>query len=232
MIALLGLGFLIGVRHALEADHLAAVASLATRSASLRDKIKVAAAWGGGHAATLVVGGALLIALGVSLPERVARGFEIVAGVVLAGLGFDVLRRLRRERVHLHVHQHDDGPRHLHMHTHRGEVVQHEESSHAHDHARSLLPRALAVGSIHGLAGSGALVLVSIQLLDSGLQAFAYVVTFALGSILGIVFFSLALSFPLAWSPRLLQVSAGKVEAVLGAATFAVGCWVAVQAAF
>jgi len=133
--------------------------------------------------------------------------------------------------VHLHVHQHDDGPRHLHLHTHHGEAVKHHESSHAHDHAPSLLPRALAVGSLHGLAGSGALVLVSLPLLDSGLQAFAYVVTFALGSILGIVLFSLALSFPLAWSPRVLQVSAGRVEAALGVTTFAVGCWMVVQAA-
>lgn len=231
MIALLLLGFLVGVRHALEADHLAAVASLATRSASLGDKIKVAVAWGGGHAASLVLLGALLMGFGVTLPEAASRTFELVAGVVLIALGIDVLRRVRRQRIHFHLHQHGDGPRHLHAHAHRGDGS-HEKSQHRHEHAHGLLPRALAIGSLHGLAGTGALVLVSLQLLGSGMEALAYVLTFALGSILGMVLFSLALSLPLSLSPRLLEASAGKLEATLGLVTIAVGGWMAVQAAF
>jgi hypothetical protein len=230
VIALLVLGFLVGVRHALEADHLAAVASLATRSASMADKVKVAAAWGGGHAASLVLLGSALIILGVSLPESTSRGFELVAAAVLVALGVDVLRRVRRQRVHFHVHQHDGGGRHVHAHAHGGEGA-HDRSRHAHEHARGLLPRALAMGGLHGLAGTGALVLVSLQLLDSGLEAFAYIVTFAVGSILGMVAFSLALSLPLAWSPRLLEASAGRLEATLGVVTIALGCWMAVRAA-
>lgn len=228
VIALLLLGFLVGVRHALEADHLAAVASLATRSASLADKVKVAAAWGGGHAASLLLVGSALIALGVSLPETASRGFEFLAAAVLVALGIDVLRRLRKQHVHFHVHEHD-GARHLHAHAHGEEA--HATSAHAHEHARGLLPRALAMGGLHGLAGTGALVLVSMPLLGSGLQAFAYILTFALGSVLGMVAFSVALSLPLAWSPRLLEASAGKLEATLGVVTIAVGCWMAVRAA-
>jgi len=229
VIALL-LGFLIGVRHALEADHVAAVASLATRSASLRESVKVAAAWGSGHAASLVLAGAAVLALGVSLPESVARGFEMLAGVVLIALGVDVLRRARRRRIHVHVHEHD-GARHVHVHAHQDDQRPHDASAHEHEHATGLLPRALAVGSLHGLAGSGALVLLSVQMVESRLQAFAYVVAFALGSVLGMVAFSLALSLPLAWSPRLLQGRTGKLETLLGVATIAVGGWMAVQAA-
>jgi hypothetical protein len=234
MLALLLMGFLIGVRHALEADHVAAVASLATRSASLGDKLKLAAAWGGGHAASLVLAGAALIVLGVSLPERAARGFEALAGAVLVALGIDVLRRVRARRIHVHVHRHGDGPLHLHAHAHHGDPAPHAESAHAHAHdrARGLLPRALALGGLHGLAGSGALVLLSLHALGSAAQAFAYVVTLALGSVLGMVAFSLALSLPLAWSPRLVRASAGRLETVLGLATIALGCWMAVQAAF
>jgi ABC-type nickel/cobalt efflux system permease component RcnA len=230
VIALLVLGFLVGVRHALEADHLAAVASLATRSASLADKVKVAAAWGGGHAASLVLLGSVLVVLGVTLPDTASRGFELVAAVVLIALGVDVLRRVRRQRVHFHVHQHDGGARHLHAHAH-GDEAAHESSAHAHEHARGLLPRALAMGGLHGLAGTGALVLVSMQLMGSRMQALVYVLTFTLGSILGMVAFSLALSLPLAWSPHLLEASAGRIEAALGVVTIALGCWMAVRAA-
>lgn len=230
MLAVLLLGFLVGIRHALEPDHVAAVTTLASRSASLADRIKVAAVWGSGHAASLMVLGGILIALGTTMPERVARGFEIVAGIVLISLGIDVLRRARRQRIHVHVHQHGDGARHLHVHAHPGET-RHDPAAHEHNHVRRLLPRALAVGSLHGLAGSGALVLLSMQLLGSGLRALAYVACFAVGSILGMVAFSVVLSLPLVFAPRLLERTAGKLEAVLGFVTISIGCWMAVQAA-
>ena len=226
MLAVLLLGFLVGVRHALEADHIAAVTTLATRSAAWLDKVKVAAVWGGGHAASLLLLGSVLIALGASLPERLARGFEIAAGSMLIALGIDVLRRLRRRRIHFHVHQHADGVRHLHAHAHNG-----ESADHRHEHAHGLLARALAVGGIHGLAGSGALVVLSMQMLGSGIRALAYVLSFAAGSILGMVGFSLALSLPLRVSPRLLERVAGRLEAALGVVTITLGCWMAVQAA-
>jgi sulfite exporter TauE/SafE len=229
MVAVLLLGLLVGVRHALEADHIAAVATLATRAASVTDKVKVAAVWGGGHAVSLIVLGSLLIALGTSLPEPVARGVEIAGGGMLIALGIDVLRRLRARRVHFHVHQHGDRARHVHAHAH-DERSHHDPTAHDHQHTQGLLPRALAIGSIHGLAGSGALVLLSMQLLGSRLHALAYVLCFALGSILGMMAFSLALSLPLSISPRLLERVSGKLEAALGVVTIGVGCWMAVQA--
>jgi ABC-type nickel/cobalt efflux system permease component RcnA len=230
MLTILLLGVLVGIRHALEADHVAAVTTLARRSASLAERVKVATAWSGGHAASLVALGAILIALDTAVPERLARAFEVAAALVLIALGVDVLRRARRQRIHVHVHQHGDGARHLHVHAHRHET-RHDPAAHDHDHARHLLPRALAVGGIHGLAGSGALVLLSMHAMGSGLLALAYIVCFALGSILGMAAFSLVLSLPLTMAPSLVERTAGKIEAVLGVATIAVGCWMAVQAA-
>ena len=230
ILTMLFLGFLVGLRHALEADHIAAVTSLASRSASLLDRVKVAAMWGSGHALTLTLLGGALVALGASLPEHVARGFEIAAGLMLVALGIDVLRRLRARRIHFHVHQHGDGIRHVHAHAHTPST-QHDAAAHDHQHLRSLLPRALAVGSIHGLAGSGALVVLSMQMIGSGALALAYVVCFAVGSILGMVAFSLVLTLPFALSPRLLERTAGRLELVVGLATISIGCWMAVQAA-
>jgi ABC-type nickel/cobalt efflux system permease component RcnA len=230
VLAVVLLGFLLGVRHALEADHVAAVTTLASRSASLADRVKLAAAWSSGHATSLLALGATLIALDTTLPERMARALEIVAAVVLIGLGIDVLRRARRRRIHVHVHQHGDGARHVHVHSHANES-RHDPAAHEHDHARRLLPRALAVGGIHGLAGSGAVVLLSVQALGSGLWALAYVVCFAIGSILGMVAFTVVLSLPLTVSPPLVERAAAKLEPALGVASIAIGGWMAVQAA-
>lgn len=231
MLTVLVLGLLVGMRHALEADHIAAVSSLASRSASLGERIKVAAVWGGGHALSLMILGGVLVALGTALPERVARGFEIAAGFMLIALGIDVLRRLRQRHVHFHVHQHADGARHLHAHAHQPEIGHDAAAAHHHQHVRGLLPRALAVGGMHGLAGSGALVVLSMQMVGSGARAVAYVLCFAIGSIVGMMALSLALALPFALRPRLLERVAGRLEVVLGVATISIGCWMAVQAA-
>lgn len=231
MLTALAFGLLVGMRHALEVDHLAAVATLARRAGSLAQRVSVAAVWGAGHAFSLIVLGGILIGLGTTLPEPVARGLELAAAVVVIGLGIDVLRRARSQAVHVHSHQHADGARHLHLHAHAGET-HHDPLAHEHEHpavGRSL-PRALAVGSIHGLAGSGALVLLSMQSFGSAPWAFAYVVCFAIGSIAGMMAFSAAVSLPLALSARQAKWAAGGIEYVFGGATIAVGCWMAAQA--
>lgn len=230
MLTVLFLGLLVGLRHALEADHIAAVTSLASRSASWRERVAVAAIWGSGHALALTILGGTLVALGTALPERVARGFEIAAGCMLIGLGVDVLRRLRGRRLHVHLHEHGDGVRHVHIHVHDA-MPYRAHGAHEHRHPFGLLPRALAVGGIHGLAGSGALVVLSMQMLGSGGLAVLYVICFAVGSILGMTAFSLAFTLPFALSPRLLTVTAGRLEAAVGVVTISIGGWMALQAA-
>jgi ABC-type nickel/cobalt efflux system permease component RcnA len=229
MTLLLLLGFLLGIRHALEADHVAAVATLAARSARIRDTVKVAAWWGTGHGATLVALGSVLVVLGASLPEGLARGFEALVGLVLALLGGDVLRRLWSERVHFHVHEHAGAGAHVHAHAHHAEAV-HDPAHHQHEHARGLLARSLAIGSLHGLAGSGALVLLSLEQAGTPERAVAYLVLFAVGSVLGMVAFSVAISLPLRLSSRWLEKATGGMQATLGAGSVALGLWVAIRA--
>src|SRR5258708_10291445 len=112
------LGLFVGLKHALEADHVSAVARLASRSASARQAVGVAGAWGVGHSGWLTALGAALIALGATLPPAVAGAFEAAVGLILIALGIGVLRRVRRRRIHLHVHEHD-GAAHLHAHAHQ-----------------------------------------------------------------------------------------------------------------
>ena len=230
MTALLILGFFLGVRHALEADHVAAVASLATRSASLANTIRVAAAWGVGHTTTLVFFGSILLVLDASLSPAAGRVLESIVGVMLIVLGIDVLRRLRRTRIHLHAHQHGDGVRHFHAHAHE-EQAAHDPSHHQHEHVRGLLPRALLVGSVHGMAGTAALTLLSLQELHSVAWAFVYLALFGLGSILGMVLFSMVISLPLRLSARHLTWASSGLETALGVVTILLGCWIALAAA-
>jgi hypothetical protein len=219
------LGFLLGMKHALEADHVAAVAALATRSPSAGARVKLAGMWGLGHAATLFVFGAAVIALGLSVPPALANGLEGLVGVVLVVLGIDVLRRLRRRQVHVHAHHHGDGTLHLHAHAHEGAAA-----DHTHEHPTGLLSRALVVGTVHGLAGSAALVLLSLEVARSTAQAFAYLALFGVGSIAGMCVLSLAISLPMQLAPGRLRVHRG-FEGVLGVLTIALGSWIAVGVA-
>jgi sulfite exporter TauE/SafE len=230
MTTLLILGFFLGVRHALEADHVAAVASLATRSSSLVNTVRVAAAWGVGHTMTLMVFGSILLALDASLPPEAGRILECAVGVMLVVLGVDVLRRLHRKRIHLHVHRHDDGIHHFHAHAH-DEKRLHDPARHEHDHVSGLLPRALLVGGVHGMAGTAALTLLSLQTLHSVGWAFVYLALFGVGSILGMVLFSMVISLPLRFSARHLIWASNGLQVALGVVTLLLGCWIAVQAA-
>jgi sulfite exporter TauE/SafE len=228
--SLLFFGLLLGVRHALEADHVTAVAALASRSRSLADHVKLAGAWGVGHAGTLLAFGAVLLALDASLPEAAVRGLEGIAGVVLILLGADVLSRARRDRIHFHAHRHDDGTTHVHAHAHELPPVAHDQAAHRHEHPSGALPRALLVGGLHGLAGSAPLVLIAAGGNASVLQATASLAAFALGSILGMVLFSMSISLPARWSRSGLGSTLGALQRVLGTVTAGIGFWVVLRA--
>jgi hypothetical protein len=227
---LLAVGLLTGMRHALEADHVAAVASLATRSSSVRHTAWLAAVWGAGHATSLLLAGGLVVALGAALPHALARAFEAAAGLLLVYLGVDVLRRMHGRRVHFHVHRHGDGVRHVHAHAHAPEGEPHDPARHEHAHPRGLLVRAGLMGTLHGMAGSAALVVLSLQAVSSPGLAFAYMGVFAAGSIAGMVLFSLAIAVPVRLHGRFLERAARGFEAALGAASVGIGAWAAVRA--
>lgn len=184
MTSILLAGLLMGMRHALEADHLAAMASLATRTRSLRATLFQGVAWGLGHSFTLFLVGGACLWLGAAAPERWARVLEAGVGLMLLLLGADILWRMRTRRVHLHAHQHDLRGTHVHAHSHAlGEP--HDPAHHDHAHPRRLALRAVAVGTMHGMAGSAALLLLALHAAGSVWLGLAYIGLFGLGSILG-----------------------------------------------
>jgi ABC-type nickel/cobalt efflux system permease component RcnA len=195
LMVVLGLGLLLGMQHATEPDHLAAVASLAGRERSLKQGIFHGIAWGIGHTLMLLLVAGAVGLLGWVISPTIAGHFEQVVGAMLILLGLSVLRRLWRERLHFHAHRHDAEVFHFHAHSHLGELQPHAQSQHQHPHH---LPwRSLLVGMVHGLAGSAALALLASQSMPSPAWMLVYIAVFGVGSIFGMALLSGVLAIPL-----------------------------------
>jgi hypothetical protein len=223
MFGILGLGFLLGMQHALEADHIAAVSSIAARRTEVGDIIKHGLTWGLGHTLTLLGFAGIAILLGHAIPETFARPIDTGVGIMLVGLGAHVLWRLWRDRIHFHRHLHADGTLHLHAHSHAGESVSHGRSSHAHAHASGFRWRTLLVGLMHGMAGSAALLLLAASQAPSAAIGLGYVALFGVGSMIGMGALSAAIAVPLVISARWLSFANSGLQGAVGAITIAIG---------
>lgn len=223
LLSVLGLGLLIGMQHAFEADHVAAVSSIVSRRKGIRAISWHGAAWGLGHTLTLLVVAGTCLFLKASLDEGIAESLEAAVGVMLVLLGAHVLWRLWRDRVHVGAHQHADGTFHMHAHSHRDDHPDHAHSSHAHEHHERLPWRTLLVGSMHGMAGSAALVVLAASSIDSPWWGLVYVLLFGIGSIVGMALLSAIIALPLTWTAERLTAGNRMLQGVIGLATIAVG---------
>ena len=213
-----GVGFVLGLRHALDPDHVVAVTTLASQKVGLRRTSLVGAFWGLGHALTLgVVGGAILM-MRVSVPPAVSSALESVVAVMLVILGAQAVRKASRWRVHAHPHQHD-GTTHVHFHAHAREEAQ----VHHHPHPLQGGLRPFLVGTVHGLAGSAGLALLALGAAPTVSAGLLYLAIFGIGSITGMLLLSALLSVPLAYVEaryatlhRAVQVTAGAVSVAFG----------------
>jgi len=201
------LGSLLGMRHAFEPDHLAAVSTLVSRERSSLKAALLGVCWGLGHTAALFVVGASLVLLRAEMPEAMSDLFECAVAVMLIALGVRAIRQAAQQGPH--------GPLHLHRH---GRVVHSHVGvqSHVHIGSWTLARRPLIVGAVHGLAGSGALTALVLTTLPTTTARLSYMVLFGLGSTLGMAALSGLLGWPLA---RL-----GTHHAVARSITLLVGC--------
>jgi nickel/cobalt transporter (NicO) family protein len=181
----LELAVVLGMRHALDADHVAAVGTLIEPNARLRGVTGVAARWALGHASTLLIVGLALIVMGIKLPAHFETAAEVMVASALIGLG------VRRLWV-------------------RG------------DHAHTLARGAFAVGVLHGLAGSGPMVLLAVSTVDQKAHALLYLVLVSVGTLLGMVGMAGLFSLPLARAAGRSTVRRA-IELVAGVASIAAG---------
>ena len=221
MLAWLFFGLLLGLQHALEVDHLAAVTALSVERRGMGEVMRHGVFWGGGHALVLGAFGGLVYALQLSLNARLANGLECAVGVMMVLLGARLLYLLTRDRIHIHLHRHAGGDVHLHAHSHAGDTRNHAQSRHAHVHAPGGWKRSFSVGLMHGLAGSAALVALAGSSAPSIPVGVAFIAVFGLGSVVGMALFSVAIAVPLAYTAQAFTGLTRAVQALAG--LFAVG---------
>jgi len=188
IVAVVAIGGLLGLRHAFEPDHLAAVSTLATRpGARLWSAARLGLVWGLGHTATVGIAVLLVIVLGIRVPEQLWPAAELLVAGLLILLGSVVIWRYVRGRWHMHAHAHTAGP-HFHLHSHA------TASDHAHAHASVDARRSLGFGIAHGLAGSGAIAALLVAAAPDATARVAYFLAFGIGTIVGMLGVSLTLS--------------------------------------
>jgi len=189
------LGLVVGLKHAVEADHLAAVSTIVSERKSILSSSIVGFLWGLGHTMTLLIAGLAVILLHIRISERTALALEFCVGIMLIALGANVIRKLARgDKLHIHQHTHG-GHQHAHFHTHDSVSVRHVTEQHTH-HGFSLNLRPLFVGMIHGLAGSAALMLLVLSTIQSPLVGLFYIFIFGFGSIGGMIAMSALVGVP------------------------------------
>ncbi len=190
IVAVLALGALLGLRHAFEPDHLAAVSTLATRPGGRRlwSAARLGLIWGLGHTVTVGAVALLVLVLGVQLPARLWPTAELVVAALLILLGGMVIWRYARGRWHMHAHAHSAAAPHLHLHSHAA------DASHGHAHASVDARRSLGFGIAHGLAGSGAIAALLVAAVPDTMSRLVYFAAFSAGTIVGMLGVSLTLS--------------------------------------
>jgi ABC-type nickel/cobalt efflux system permease component RcnA len=242
-LAILTIGFLLGMRHATDPDHVIAVSTIVSRERSILKAALIGILWGCGHTITIVLVGAGIILFGMAIPARVDLTMEFSVGLMLILLGVlnltGAMRWLTQKfspshpKVtgdHAHLHEHNSHV-HLHWHSHGPAGEHHAES--VPPPARLRAPfarlgvfhtlRPLFVGIVHGLAGSAAVALLVLSTIRDSRWAVLYLLVFGIGTIAGMMFITAAIALPFsfagykfAWLNRGLITGSGLVSLAFG----------------
>lgn len=214
-LSVLVLGFVLGLRHATDADHVVAVSTIASRARSAKKAIEVGVAWGLGHALTVLVVGGAIVLFGVVIPPRLGLGMELSVAVMLIVLGAMNLSGAVR---HLHdaAHTRHDPAR---------------ESAPAPLPSVSLL-RSMGVGVVHGMAGSAAVALLVLATIDNARWALLYLAIFGLGTIVGMVVLTSAMAVPVAVTAGRFERAHRRLSRFAGALSVIFGLFLAYRIGF
>ncbi len=217
---------LLGLRHASDPDHLAAVTTLiaSEEPEAVRKATSMGLSWGLGHGTTLVLLGLPLVLLGQYLPEGIQQAAEVAIGVIIVALALRLLLRWRRGYFHAHHHTHEGGETHRHLHSHAQGSV--------HEHTHSTAPRtplsAYGVGLVHGVGGSGGLTLLLLSTIPSPSEAVVALLVFAAGTAVSMALLSTVFGLAIAAGPVARNLE--RVAPVLGTLAAAFGVWYALGA--
>jgi len=215
------LGFVLGLRHALDPDHVVAVSTIVTAEPSWRRSSLIGSFWGLGHATSLLTLGGVIVALRINITELAASRLEIIVSVMLVGLGVYAIRSARAGfRVHAHPHKHDDRE-HVHLHVHEP----HAQPVHQHAHPLRFGLRPFAIGLVHGIAGSGGLALLVMATAKTATAGLLYMAALALGALVGMGILSGLLTLPLAALRTRYETLHLRFQLLSGVCSVAFGLW-------
>ena len=219
-IVVLLLAFALGLRHASDPDHLVAVSTLVadTRGRAARVAGGLGAAWGAGHATTLLAFGLPVLLFRSYLPHAVEQGAEAAIGVIIVVLAARLLIRWRRGAYHIHVHTHRSGDEpHLHAHSHS------TDTQHRHAHVVRTPKQAFGIGLVHGTAGSAGVAVLLLAAIPSTELACAALVILVVGCALSMTLLSAGVGHVMGAAGSRSQIP--RVVPVLGSAALAFGTW-------
>ena len=218
LIAAFGLGWVLGVQHALDPDHLIAVSTIVSEHKNFKWASLIGAFWGLGHTTTLFLVGLMVIGLRVTIPPRLGSGLELLVALMLVILGINVLcKTFGAERAHLHTHSHNPET-HTHFHVHEN-----PKQDHGHSHPFKAMRRPFIVGMVHGLAGSAALMLLVLSTIESPLAGLLYIVIFGLGSVGGMLLLSGIISLPFILTAQRFTLMNRWIRVLAGVASIGFG---------
>jgi ABC-type nickel/cobalt efflux system permease component RcnA len=194
----LALALVLGLRHALEPDHVAAVSTFSSHERNPMHSSLLGAYWGVGHTVALLVFGMAIAVFRLALTPLIVRDLDFIVGLMLIALGINVFLKLNQGGLTVHVHTHEhDGQRHSHLHIHAG------SSEHAHEHRLlRVAGKPFMVGIVHGLAGTGAVMLMIVTVIPSLLIATGFLLVFGVGVIGSMMAMSLLMSIPGAFTVK------------------------------
>jgi ABC-type nickel/cobalt efflux system permease component RcnA len=221
------ISLLLGLRHASDPDHLAAVSTLiaSEEQEGVRKATFMGFSWGLGHGTTLVLVGLPLVLLGQYLPESIQQTAEVAIGLIIVVLAIRLLVRWRRGVFHAHPHAHASGETHRHLHSHAdGSVHDHSHNTHA---LRTPLST-YAVGLVHGVGGSGGLTLLLLSTIPDPVGATGALLVFAAGTAVSMAMLSTAFGLAIATGP--IRRNFERAAPVLGVLAAAFGAWYAAGA--
>ena len=232
MLAVLVLGFLLGLKHATDADHVVAVTTVVTEQRNIWRGLWIGASWGAGHSTPLIALGLIILAFqGIVLDryEAVAPILEFGVGIMLVYLGASVVWNIRKSRLHIHQHAHGGASQHLHVHGSHEAQIEHGEDIERHNKFFALGKpvfrlKSYLIGVVHGLAGSAAVMLVLLLSIDSFWVGFGYLLLFSVGTIISMGAVTVLLAVPFvvtggnAALSKVVSVVAGVVSIGFGVA--------------
>ena len=184
-----------GFTHAFEADHLLAVSNIVSQRNNTRLSMKDGIFWGLGHASTIFFIGVLMIVFKAGISDQYFHYFEAAVGIMLIALAvYRLVEYFRDKKIVIHAHPHShEGHQHSHLHVHVG-----NKTGHRHKHTL-----AYGVGLVHGLAGSGALIIIAMSQMKSPVQGLIYLIIFGMGCVVGMLVAAGLFSIP--FSKKIIQ---------------------------